>query len=69
MQRGGWEMVYSWTVEATEHKNYSILTEIFQLLLKTPATIERLKENELPKLIKNLARDCECEGMNLYIGI
>jgi len=62
MQRGGWAMVYSWTIDATEHKNYPILTEVLYLLLKTPATIDRLKENELPKVVKNLSRDCEREG-------
>lgn len=63
MQRGGWEMVFVWTAEASEKKNYALLTEIGYLLLKTPATTTRLKENELPKIIKALSRDSEREGM------
>jgi len=63
MQRGGWDMVYSWLVEAVATKNYSFLVEVVSLLLMTPATVQRLKENDLPRSVKAISRDCEHEGM------
>jgi len=66
MQRGGWDMVHSWTTDAISSKNFAILTEILYLLYKTPATVERLKINDLPKLVKTLAKDCEREGKLLH---
>ncbi|XP_021948070.1 uncharacterized protein DDB_G0284459 [Folsomia candida] len=61
LQRGGWDMVLGWTSDATSKKSYDLLKEICGLLLYAPATIQRLKENELPKIVKSISKDCENE--------
>lgn len=67
LQRGGWDMVLGWTSDATSKKSYDLLKEICGLLLYAPATIQRLKENELPKIVKSISKDCENEGIIMII--
>jgi hypothetical protein len=55
-------MVHGWTKDACEKQNHDLLKEIGSLLLYAPATIQRLKENDLPKLMKNLSKDSDNEG-------
>jgi hypothetical protein len=59
-------MVLGWTLDATEKKNYDLLKQICGLLLYAPANIERLKENDLPKMLKSLSKDCENEGNYIF---
>lgn len=61
MERGGWNLVFGWTNDAIANKNYSLLKEIFNLLITTPVSIPRLKSNRFPIVIKNFSKDCEDE--------
>ncbi|CAL8143729.1 unnamed protein product [Orchesella dallaii] len=61
MQRGGWSLVFGWANDSVNSKNYSLLKEIVTLLLRTPTTLQRLRENKFPILIKSLSKDCEDE--------
>ncbi|CAG7731573.1 unnamed protein product, partial [Allacma fusca] len=55
MERGGWEMLYNWVVEAKTNKNNVLLNEILSLFLVTPASVERLRTNSLPKEVKQIS--------------
>lgn len=61
MERGGWNLVFGWTNDAISNKNYSLLKEIFNLLMTTPVSVPRLKSNRFPIIIKNFSKDCEDE--------
>lgn len=65
MERGGWALIFGWTSEGVTSKNYPLLKVVLQLLLETPTTIARLRENKFPILIKGLSKECEDEGMDI----
>lgn len=62
MSEGGWNLVHMWLQDAINGSNYSFVYEILSLLLVTPVDVERLKLNNIPKLIKQLSRHDDVEG-------
>ena len=53
----GWQTVNSWLTHAIESKNEPLIISLLRLLLKCPVTVDRLKENNTPKLVKGLKKD------------
>lgn len=62
MAEGGWNLIQSWLQDATQISNWNLVNEILSLLLITPVDVERLKLNNIPKLVKNLSRRDDLEG-------
>lgn len=56
MADGGWNLVYVWLQDAICNNNNSLIKELLDLLLITPVDVERLKTNNIPKLVKNLTK-------------
>lgn len=56
MADGGWNLVYVWLQDAIFNNNNSLIRELLELLLITPVDVERLKTNNIPKLVKNLTK-------------
>lgn len=65
--RGGWGMLFTWTSDAVEKKNYDLLREILTLLLNSPVNLKRLKENSLPKLVKAVSKNCPVPGKQTFL--
>lgn len=63
MAEGGWTLIQSWLQDAAQSGNWDLVKEILELLLITPVDVERLKMNCLPKLIKNLSRRDDLDGV------
>lgn len=62
MTEGGWNLIQSWLQDAMQISNWNLVNEILALLLTTPVDVERLKLNNIPKLVKNLSRRDDLEG-------
>lgn len=56
MAEGGWNLVYVWLQDAMCNSNNSLIKELLELLLITPVDVERLKTNNIPKLVKTLTK-------------
>ncbi|RXG58986.1 Serine/threonine-protein phosphatase 1 regulatory subunit 10 [Armadillidium vulgare] len=54
----GWNLVCSWLTEAVHTKNFPLAEQILSLLLMSPVTVDRLKRNNMPKMVKDLSKDC-----------
>ncbi|KAF7266284.1 hypothetical protein GWI33_020316 [Rhynchophorus ferrugineus] len=63
MAEGGWTLIQTWLQDAAQSGNWDLVKEILGLLLITPVDVERLKMNCLPKLIKNLSRREDLDGV------
>lgn len=59
MADGGWYLLYIWLQDAITTNNNSLIKELLELLLITPVDVERLKTNNIPKLVKNLTKKDE----------
>lgn len=57
MQAGGWTLVHLWLTDAINSANWPLVHEILELLLLCPVDVERLKSNNLPKLVKQMTKD------------
>lgn len=62
MAEGGWALVFQWLDESISNSNHALIREILELLLICPITLDRLKENNCPKVVKSLSKDSEVEG-------
>lgn len=62
MAAGGWNLVQTWLSDAVGAKNWPLILELLSLLNMCPVTIERLKSNSCPKVIKTLTKESECES-------
>lgn len=62
MTEGGWNLVHLWLQDAYITKNWPLVIELLQLLLMTPVDVERLKMNNLPKVVKGLSRREDLPG-------
>lgn len=62
MAEGGWNLVHVWLQDAYVNKNWPLVKELLLLLLITPADVERLKMNNLPKVVKGLSRRDDLPG-------
>ncbi|XP_065164165.1 serine/threonine-protein phosphatase 1 regulatory subunit 10 isoform X3 [Atheta coriaria] len=63
MGEGGWNLIHSWLQDAHVNKNWALVAEVLELLLLTPVDVERLKMNNLPKLVKGLSKREDLQGI------
>ncbi|KAJ3655267.1 hypothetical protein Zmor_014403 [Zophobas morio] len=63
MAEGGWNLIHTWLQDAIHISNWDLVKEILSLLLITPVDVERLKSNNIPKLVKSLSRLDEVKGV------
>ncbi|KAI4464175.1 serine/threonine-protein phosphatase 1 regulatory subunit 10-related [Holotrichia oblita] len=56
MVEGGWNLVHVWLQDGYNNKNWALVSELLELLLMSPTTVEQLKTNNLPKLVKSLSK-------------
>lgn len=56
MAEGGWSLIYQWLQDAVNNNNNSLIKELLELLILTPVDVDRLKTNNIPKLVKNLSK-------------
>lgn len=56
MMEGGWNLVHAWLQDAYTNENWALVAELLDLLLIAPTSINQLKMNNLPKLVKNLSK-------------
>ncbi|KAJ3633992.1 hypothetical protein MTP99_010904 [Tenebrio molitor] len=63
MAEGGWNLIHTWLQDAIHISNWDLVREILSLLLITPVDVERLKLNNIPKLVKSLSRLDEVKGV------
>lgn len=61
MAEGGWALVFQWLDDSIVNNNYPLIREILELLLLCPISLDRLKENNCPKVVKGLSKDSEDE--------
>lgn len=67
MAEGGWNLIHTWLQDAISCSNWSLVYEILSLLLVTPVDVERLKLNNIPKLVKQLSRHDDAKGESFFI--
>ncbi|KYB27181.1 hypothetical protein TcasGA2_TC013494 [Tribolium castaneum] len=63
MAEGGWNLIHNWLQDAIHVSNWDLVKEILSLLLVTPVDVERLKLNNIPKLVKSLSKLDEVKGV------
>jgi len=56
---GGWEILHQWLIHSKDIGNAYFLIELLKLLDKCPVTVNRLKVNEIPKVVKKLSKEGE----------
>lgn len=56
MEYGGWNLIRNWLSYALNDFNWPLLKEILEVLAISPVNVDRLKSNELPRLIKFLSK-------------
>lgn len=66
MADGGWNLVHLWLHDAISNNNTPLIKELLELLLITPVDVERLKTNNIPKLVKNLTKRDDPGKVNFY---
>lgn len=62
MAAGGWTLIQVWLSDAMYNMNWALVKELLELLLITPVDVERLKTNNIPKLVKSLSKRDDLEG-------
>src|SRR5699024_10867324 len=56
LQIGVWDMICLWLKLSKEVGNTNFLLDLLKLLYCLPMTIERLRENECPKIVQKLCK-------------
>lgn len=69
MGEGGWDLVHLWLQDAYLNKNWALVIELLELLLMTPVDVERLKTNNLPKVVKCLSKREDLKGKLIQLKI
>ena len=59
---GGWNYLLIWLNEAVSNKNWPLTNQILEHLLPAPVTVDRLKSNSIPKIVKELSNHYEVPG-------
>ncbi|CAG2181021.1 unnamed protein product [Oppiella nova] len=59
LRSGGWETIHLWIKSAKDTGNRPFLDELLKLLLTLPMNVDRLRENESPKMIRKLAKQMD----------
>ena len=55
--------MWLWLNESVNHKNWPLIHQILTLLLASPVTVDRLKSNTIPKLVKDISKDGTHPGL------
>ncbi|XP_018318892.1 serine/threonine-protein phosphatase 1 regulatory subunit 10 [Agrilus planipennis] len=63
MAVGGWTLLQVWLHDAMCNSNWALVKELLELVLITPVDVERLKSNNIPKLVKSLSKREELDGI------
>ncbi|XP_050440993.1 serine/threonine-protein phosphatase 1 regulatory subunit 10-like [Adelges cooleyi] len=58
MDAGGWGLIYLWLKDAVETDNIVLIRDLLSIFHIVPVTMERLKANGGPKLVKKLSKSC-----------
>lgn len=56
MDAGGWNLVYNWLKDAVETDHIVLIQDLLKIFHIVPVTMERLKANGGPKLVKKLSK-------------
>ena len=64
MAAGGWTLIHLWLHDAIYTMNWALVKELLELLLITPVDVERLKSNNIPKLVKSLSKREDLVGVH-----
>lgn len=56
MDAGGWNLIYNWLKDAVETNNIVLIQDLLTIFHTVPVTMERLKANGGPKLVKKLSK-------------
>ncbi|XP_053204241.1 serine/threonine-protein phosphatase 1 regulatory subunit 10-like [Panonychus citri] len=64
LERDGWDLINAWLKESIDVDNYRFICELLDLLVKCPMNIDRLKQNDTPKLVKSLSKHSDKEVSN-----
>ncbi|KAF5298402.1 hypothetical protein FQR65_LT01180 [Abscondita terminalis] len=64
MAAGGWTLIHLWLHDAIYTMNWALVKELLELLLLTPVDVERLKSNNIPKLVKSLSKREDLQGVH-----
>ncbi|XP_050520156.1 serine/threonine-protein phosphatase 1 regulatory subunit 10-like isoform X3 [Daktulosphaira vitifoliae] len=56
MDAGGWSLIYGWLKDAIETDNSVLIQDLLSIYHRVPVTMERLKANGVPKLVKKLSK-------------
>lgn len=62
MTAGGWTLIQLWLHDAMCNMNWALVKELLELILITPVDVERLKSNNIPKLVKTLSKRGDLQG-------
>lgn len=65
MDCDGWQIIYEWLKDAIDKDNQSFLIELIKVLRRCPITLERLKQNDTAKLLKDLTKSENSELVGL----
>lgn len=63
MASNGWSLVHTWLDDGIKAKNWPLIEELLELLLLCPVHVEILKTNNCPKLVKELSKLTDQDGM------
>lgn len=66
MDAGGWNLIYNWLKDAVETDNTVLIRDLLTIFHIVPVTMERLKANGGPKLVKKLSKTHMDQG-NYYL--
>ncbi|KAF7494221.1 Serine/threonine-protein phosphatase 1 regulatory subunit 10 [Sarcoptes scabiei] len=56
LQIGGWDLIYIWVKSSRDLGNVTFLIDLLKLLQILPMSLERLRQNECPKIVKKLCK-------------
>lgn len=62
MDAGGWNLIYNWLKDAVETDNIVLIQDLLTIFHIVPVTMERLKANGGPKLVKKLSKTHSNQG-------
>lgn len=65
---GAWNILYDWLKDAERDKHWSVIKELLELYLELPVTIDLLKLNHTPKLIRQLSKRSDLDaGISYFV--
>lgn len=67
MDAGGWNLVYNWLKDAVETDHIVLIQDLLKIFHIVPVTMERLKANGGPKLVKKLSKTHIDQGNTIFL--